>query len=75
MRTIPWITALLASGADAQKGDWQVFSEPLIPSASRHCWKRLAVMVRGADTARLDLSSRGTWSLGLSRIYDDDLQR
>ena len=31
MRTIPWITALLASGADAQKGDWQVFSEPLIP--------------------------------------------
>jgi hypothetical protein len=32
MRTIPWITALLASGADAQTGDWQVFSEPFIPT-------------------------------------------
>jgi Domain of Unknown Function (DUF1259) len=38
MRTIQWITAslfaaLLATGADAQKGDWQVFAEPFISSA------------------------------------------
>ena len=38
MRTIQWITAslfaaLFATGADAQKGDWQVFAEPFISSA------------------------------------------
>jgi rhodanese-related sulfurtransferase len=40
---------------------------------------RLATMVRAADTARLDLSPEASGllaaSLGLSRIYDDDLQQ
>jgi rhodanese-related sulfurtransferase len=40
---------------------------------------RLAAMVRGADTARLDLSPEAPGllaaSLGLSRIYDDDLKQ
>jgi rhodanese-related sulfurtransferase len=40
---------------------------------------RLATMVRGADTARLDLSPEAPGllaaSLGLSRMYDDDLQQ
>jgi len=39
--------------------------------------KRLAVIVRGADTARLDLAPEAAGllaaSLGLSRIYADDL--
>ncbi|HLH49077.1 MAG TPA: chromate resistance protein ChrB domain-containing protein, partial [Roseiarcus sp.] len=38
---------------------------------------RLATMVRGADTARLDLAPEAPGllaaSLGLSRMYDDDL--
>jgi rhodanese-related sulfurtransferase len=41
--------------------------------------ERLAVMVRAADTARLDLSSEAAGllaaSLGLSRMYDDDLEQ
>ncbi|MDI4233485.1 MULTISPECIES: sulfurtransferase/chromate resistance protein [unclassified Bradyrhizobium] len=41
--------------------------------------ERLAVMVRGADTARLDLSPEAPGllavSLGLSRMYDDDLEQ
>ena len=40
---------------------------------------RLAAMVRGADTGRLDLSPEAPGllaaSLGLSRMYDDDLQQ
>jgi rhodanese-related sulfurtransferase len=40
---------------------------------------RLAAMVRGADTARLDLSPEAPGllaaSLGLSRMYDDDLEQ
>jgi rhodanese-related sulfurtransferase len=40
---------------------------------------RLANMVRGADTARLDLSPQAPGllaaSLGLSRMYDDDLEQ
>ena len=40
---------------------------------------RLAIMVRGADTARLDLSPEAPGllaaSLGLSRMYDDDLEQ
>jgi rhodanese-related sulfurtransferase len=40
---------------------------------------RLATMVRGADTARLDLSPEAPGllaaSLGLSRMYDDDLEQ
>ena len=40
---------------------------------------RLATMVRGADTARLDLSPEAPGllaaSLGLSRMYDDDLRQ
>jgi rhodanese-related sulfurtransferase len=40
---------------------------------------RLAVMVRAADTARLDLSPEAPGllaaSLGLSRMYDDDLEQ
>ena len=41
--------------------------------------ERLATMVRGADTARLDLSPEAPGllaaSLGLSRMYDDDLEQ
>jgi rhodanese-related sulfurtransferase len=41
--------------------------------------QRLATMVRGADTARLDLSPEAPGllaaSLGLSRMYDDDLEQ
>jgi rhodanese-related sulfurtransferase len=41
--------------------------------------ERLATMVRAADTARLDLSPEAPGllaaSLGLSRIYDDDLEQ
>jgi rhodanese-related sulfurtransferase len=41
--------------------------------------ERLAVMVRAADTARLDLSPEAPGllaaSLGLSRMYDDDLEQ
>lgn len=41
--------------------------------------KRLAEMVRGADTARLDLSPEAAGllaaSLGLSRMYSDDLEQ
>ena len=41
--------------------------------------ERLATMVRAADTARLDLSPEGAGlmaaSLGLSRMYDDDLEQ
>ncbi|HVX76305.1 MAG TPA: sulfurtransferase/chromate resistance protein [Bradyrhizobium sp.] len=41
--------------------------------------ERLATMVRAADTARLDLSPEATGllaaSLGLSRMYDDDLEQ
>jgi rhodanese-related sulfurtransferase len=41
--------------------------------------QRLAIMVRGADTARLDLSPEAAGllaaSLGLSRMYDDDLEQ
>ncbi|MCA1452538.1 chromate resistance protein [Bradyrhizobium sp. BRP22] len=41
--------------------------------------ERLAVMVRAADTARLDLSAEAPGllaaSLGLSRMYDDDLEQ
>jgi rhodanese-related sulfurtransferase len=40
---------------------------------------RLAIMVRGADTARLDLSPEAPGllaaSLGLSRMFDDDLEQ
>ena len=40
---------------------------------------RLATMVRAADTGRLDLSPEAPGllaaSLGLSRIYDDDLEQ
>jgi hypothetical protein len=40
---------------------------------------RLATMVRGADTARLDLCPEAAGllaaSLGLSRMYDDDLEQ
>jgi len=40
---------------------------------------RLATMVRAADTARLDLSPEAPGllaaSLGLSRMYDDDLEQ
>ena len=41
--------------------------------------ERLAIMVRAADTARLDLSPEAPGllaaSLGLSRMYDDDLEQ
>jgi hypothetical protein len=41
--------------------------------------ERLATMVRAADTARLDLSPEAPGllaaSLGLSRMYDDDLEQ
>ena len=41
--------------------------------------ERLAIMVRGADTARLDLSPEAPGllaaSLGLSRMFDDDLEQ
>jgi rhodanese-related sulfurtransferase len=41
--------------------------------------ERLATMVRGADTARLDLSSEAPGllaaSLGLSRMFDDDFEQ
>ncbi|MBV8696704.1 sulfurtransferase/chromate resistance protein [Bradyrhizobium sp.] len=41
--------------------------------------ERLATMVRGADTARLDLSPEASGllaaSLGLSRMFDDDLKQ
>ena len=40
---------------------------------------RLAAMVRGADTGRLDLSPEAPGllaaSLGLSRMFDDDLEQ
>jgi len=40
---------------------------------------RLATIVRGADTARLDLAPEAPGllaaSLGLSRMYDDDLEQ
>ena len=41
--------------------------------------ERLAIMVRAADTARLELSPEAPGllaaSLGLSRMYDDDLEQ
>ena len=48
-------------------------------SLSTPALDRLATMVRGADTARLDLSPEAPGllaaSLGLSRMYDDDIEQ
>jgi rhodanese-related sulfurtransferase len=53
---------------DTMIAEWGLDLEPL---------KRLATIVRGADTARLDLSPEAPGllaaSLGLSRMYSDDL--
>ena len=53
---------------DTMLDEWGLASEPL---------QRLAVIVRGADTARLDISPEAAGllaaSLGLSRMYADDL--
>jgi hypothetical protein len=53
---------------DTMLVEWNLNLEPL---------KRLAVIVRGADTARLDISPEAAGllaaSLGLSRMYSDDL--
>lgn len=55
---------------DTMLDEWGFTLEPL---------QRLAVIVRGADTARLDLAPEAAGllaaSLGLSRIYPDDLEQ
>lgn len=55
---------------DTMLDEWGLEIEPL---------RRLAVIVRGADTARLDLAPEAAGllaaSLGLSRIYADDLEQ
>jgi hypothetical protein len=53
---------------DTMIEEWQLATGPLL---------RLAAIVRGADTARFDLAPEAAGllaaSLGLSRMYDDDL--
>jgi rhodanese-related sulfurtransferase len=55
---------------DTMLEEWNLNLEPL---------KRLAIIVRGADTARLDISPEAAGllaaSLGLSRMYSDDLEQ
>lgn len=55
---------------DTMIEEWQLGTKPLL---------RLATIVRGADTARLDLAPEAAGllaaSLGLSRMYDDDLRQ
>ncbi|MBI2717324.1 MAG: chromate resistance protein [Rhizobiales bacterium] len=55
---------------DTMIAEWGLATEPLI---------RLAAIVRGADTARLDLAPEAPGllaaSLGLSRMFADDLQQ
>jgi rhodanese-related sulfurtransferase len=55
---------------DTMLDEWGLASEPL---------QRLAIIVRGADTARLDISPEAAGllaaSLGLSRMYADDLEQ
>ena len=55
---------------DTMLEEWNLLLEPL---------QRLAVIVRGADTARLDISLEAAGllaaSLGLSRMYSDDLKQ
>ncbi len=55
---------------DTMLDEWDLEIEPL---------RKLAVIVRGADTARLDLAPEAAGllaaSLGLSRMYTDDLEQ
>ncbi len=62
----------------SHRGDTCTFDTMLTEFGLRSAaFDRLATIVRGADTARLDLSPEASgflaFSLGLSRLFDDDL--
>jgi hypothetical protein len=82
MRTIQWITASLGAarlGRRRAEGRLAGLFRTFHPLGFPSLLERLAIMVRGADTARLDLSPAAPGllaaSLGLLRIYDDDLEQ
>jgi rhodanese-related sulfurtransferase len=64
----------------SHRGDTCTFDTMLTEfGLTSDAFDRLATIVRGADTARLDLSPEApgflAFSLGLSRLFDDDLEQ